>query len=171
MGTMDGNRPKRLNYEAPVGPVTRLSKPEIEKIREQARLKVELELKDREADSLLKQFMEEERRAADPVHGVEPIFLELAPSMPYIMLDGVQYLSGVLYYVTPAVFAVLSEQQARGWAHEEITQVRSENGAAPRRPAHVGTANFAGHRRPRDLVVSGAALAGASPASLLGIGA
>lgn len=162
MGTMDGQRPPALTYRAQANPPpkdSKLSTKEVAAIREKARNQVELELKDREEADLLERFKQEERRRHDPKLEEQPIFLDLAPSQPWIMLDGTQYLDGHLYYVTPPVFAVLLEQMNRGWAHEELTQVRSDSGYA-RRPAHVGTGNFLGNRTPRDMRISAGAMAG-----------
>jgi len=170
MGTLDGDRPKSFKYARQRdNEFGKLTEDEIAEIREKARLKVELELKDKQEKELLDQFIEEERKLHVPASQTEPICLELAPTMPYIMLDGTQYLSGQLYYVTSGVRAVLLEQMNRGWAHEELTQVRSDSGYS-RRPAHVGVGNFMGNRVPRDMRVSAAALAGTSAANLLGIG-
>lgn len=170
MGTLEGQRPKRLNYGRPQIDLakTRLTPEEIQAIREKARAKVELELKDREEADLLAQFVEEARRAHDPKEELHPLFLQLAPSQPWIMLDGTQYLDGHTYRVRQAVYDVLVEQMGRGWAHEELTQVRSDSGYS-RRPSHIGTGNFVGQRAPRNLVVSAGALEGSSARSLLGL--
>lgn len=162
MGTLEGDRPQGLRYQSQKDARFEglLSKKEIEAIREQARLKVDVERKDKAHAQLLSEFMEEERRRHDPKQELHPICLELAPSMPWIMLDGTQYLSGPTYKVTQGVYDVLVEQQARGWAHEEITQVRSDSGYTARRPSYVGIHNYLGRRQPRDMQVSGGALAG-----------
>ncbi len=98
---------------------------EREAIREKARLTVENELKDREEKALLAQYLKEERQAADPNQTLVPIWLNLSLGCNNIMLDGVQYFNETLYHVTPVVFASLAEIQARGWAHEENTEVIS----------------------------------------------
>lgn len=164
MGTLQGQRPPGLKFRAPVqdpAAFGRLSPEEVEAIRKQARLKVEDELKDAEERQLLAQFMAEERRAHDPKEELHPIYLDLAPSMPWIMLDGTQYLPHTLYHVNSKVYAVLLEQMNRGWAHEEITQVRSESGYSRRPPSYVGVGNFMGDRSPRGMRISAGAMAGA----------
>lgn len=172
MSVMDGERPKRVNFKRQTDSraPTMLSEAEIAAIREKARLAVQASLKDAEEDRLYQRFLDEERASSVPCEMTEPLVLDLAPTMPYIMLDGTQYLSGALYYVTAGVRAVLLEQMSRGWAHEELTQVRDDKGVRRRPPAHAGYGNFMDNRRARDMTVSAGALAGASPAQLLGIG-
>jgi hypothetical protein len=172
MSTLDGDRPKKLDFKRQRDeiPAMSLTPGEVAEIREQARLKVAVEMKDKEHARLLQEFIDDERRAHVPEQQTQPLCLDLAPSMPYIMLDGTQYMHGHLYYVTAGVMAVLIEQMNRGWAHEEITQVRDNNNVRRRPPAHVGVSNFMGDRNPRDLRVSSGVLAGSSPANLLGIG-
>jgi len=148
-----------------------LSDKEKAAIREKAKLMVANELKAREETALLDQYLAEERKAVDPQQQLIPIFLNLAGHSEYIMLDGVQYFHQQLHHVTPNVFAVLAEQQARGWAHEEETEVRDTR--TRRRntaPSHVGIGNFTDNRNPRNLTVSSGQLQGAAPAALLGIG-
>ena len=141
-------------------------------IREKARLMVANELKAREETALLDAYLEEERKASDPKQQLVPIFLNLAGHSEYIMLDGVQFFNERLHYVTPSVFAVLIEQQARGWAHEDETEVRDTRTRRRNfsRPAHVGIGNFTDNRNPRNLTVTSGQLQGASPAAMLGIG-
>jgi hypothetical protein len=100
-----------------------------------------------------------------------PLYLDLALHSPYIMLDGTQYLNNTLYEVTPNIFRVLSEQMARGWAHEEETEVREARSRrrGHRMPAHVGIGNFVDHRVPRDLKMPVGVLLGSNPAALLGV--
>jgi len=148
-----------------------LSQKERDAIREKARLTVQNEMKDREEKALLDRYIDEERKASDPKEQLVPIFLELAGHSEYIMLDGVQYFHQRLHHVTSSVFAVLVEQQARGWAHEEETEVRdTKTRRRFRAPSYVGAQNFMDNRRPRDLEVSSGQLMGANPATLLGIG-
>ncbi len=147
-----------------------LSPDEIAAIRTKARLTVEKEIKDKQEAALLAKYTEEERQALDPKEELVPIFLSLAGHSNYIMLDGTQYFHETLYHVKPGVFQVLTEQMNRGWAHEDNTgvqDVRSRHRFRP--PVGLNYANYEDNRRPRDLRVSSAQLAGSSPASL-GIG-
>lgn len=147
-----------------------LSVAEKEKIREKARLTVLNELKDREEKALLDQYIREERQATVPEEQLVPIFLNLALHSSYIMLDGVQYLNETLYHVTPGVFAVLTEQMSRGWAHEDQTQVSDRTRGRMPAPLHAGGANYLDNRKPRDLHVSSGVLQGSAPGALLGVG-
>jgi len=140
-------------------------------IREKARNTVKLELQKREEDALLAQYIKEEREQVDPKEQLVPIYLTLAGHSNYIMLDGVQFFHERLHWVTPAVFATLAEVQARGWAHEEDTEVRDvSTKRRSRPPPHVGVGNFTDNRQPRKLVTSAAALQGSSAHGMLGIG-
>lgn len=178
MGVMDGKPPKAakgqptptISYEPTrdANAASALSQDEIDAIREKARLKVQNELKDRAAAQLLDQFTKEERQKAIPEEALVPIFLDLAPSTNYIMLDGRQYLHHHYYDVPLPVFRVLSEQMNRGWAHDEQTQVVDSKGRRRYRPPMgIGFENFAGRVGPwgndRNLVVgSGQLAAGAA---------
>lgn len=147
-----------------------LSDGEREEIRKKARLTVQNELKDRAEKSLLDQYLKEEREAVDPNEILVPIFLQLAGHSNYIMLDGVMYHHEKLHHVTASVFATLAEIQARGWAHEDETEVRdTRTRRRARPPAHIGVGNFQDHRAPRDLMVSSGQLAGTAASTLLGL--
>lgn len=178
MPVMDGKPPKlakgqptpTISYEKTVdaNAASALSQEEIDQIREKAKLKVANEIKDRAAAQLLEQFTREERQKAIPEEQLVPIFLDLAPSSAYIMLDGKQYLHHHYYNVPRPVFAVLTEQMNRGWAHDEQTQVVDSKGRRRYRPPMgIGFDNFAGRVGPwgndRNLVVgSGQLAAGAA---------
>ncbi len=179
MGTLDTGRPDkkakppgiqvRPQRDDPDRFGTRLTDAEKAKIREKARATIEAEYREREENALLALYIEEERKAADPLEELFPIYLELALHSPYVMLDGTQYLNRTQYHVTQRVFQVLVEQMNRGWAHEMETEVREARGR--RRvlpPSYVGYGNYLDNRQPRDLKVTSAQLAGTSPAALLG---
>jgi hypothetical protein len=126
-----------------------LSEKEIEAIREQARLKVRNELKDKQHAQLLDQFVDEERQALIPEEEMCEIFLNLAPHSTYIMLDGKQFHHDNWYRVKRSVFCVLSEQMNRGWAHDEQTQVTDAKGRRRwRPPSGIGFNNFSGRVGP-----------------------
>jgi len=168
------NRVKRIDLQKQADDPAQfshlLSDGERDEIRKKAKLTVQNEMKDRAEKLLLDQYLKEEREATDPDQVLMPIFLQLAGHANYIMLDGVIYHHEVLHHVTPAVFATLAEVQARGWAHEDETEVRdTRTRRRSRPPAHVGVGNFQDHRNPRDLVVSSGQLAGASASSMLGL--
>jgi hypothetical protein len=168
----NGNRrPKTLDYRKTVDDPSRftstLTPAEIETIRAKARETVALEAKKREEDALLQTFLAEEREALLPDEQKFPMMMNLAQHQAYIMLDGTQYLHGHLYYVTAATAQVLAEQTARGWAHEEQTEVRESSGRSRRQrtPDYIGTANYVDRRVPREIVASSAVLESAGPAA------
>jgi hypothetical protein len=140
-------------------------------IREKAKLQIRNELKDKAEAALLAEFLDEERSRVDPTQVLLPIYLELAGHESHLLVDGFMYHHQHLYHVTPTVFATLAEMMARGWAHEEETEVRdTQTRRRHRAPGHVGVNNFTDHRQPRDLRVSSGQLQGASAGALLGIG-
>jgi hypothetical protein len=146
---------------------------ELAAMRENARLRVENEIKKRAEDQLLSRYMDEERQALIPEEEICEIFLNLAPHSTYIMLDGKQYWHEHVYLVRRAVFQVLSEQMNRGWAHDDQTQVSDSRGRRRHRPPMgIGYDNFAGRVGPwgadRNLVVGAAELAGAAPSRFMG---
>ena len=156
----------------PAGVSYELTAMEIDAIREKARLTVENEIKDRKERALYDQFLDEMRTQNDPEQQLVPCFVELAAHCSYIMLDGTQFHHGRLYHVTPQVFAVLVEQMARGFAHEEETEVRDAR--SKRRqptPRHIGIGNFVDNRQPRNMSFSAETLAGINPTAVLGLGA
>jgi hypothetical protein len=136
-----------------------LTAEERELIREKARQQVLREMKDREEQTLLDVFLKEERQKALPEEQLSPIWMNLALHTGFIRLDDKMYLNETLYYVTPAVFAVLTEQMARGWAHEAETEVRD---ARTRRRAALppmSMANYGDNRQPRELKMASSTLA------------
>jgi hypothetical protein len=139
-----------------------LSEKEKDALRAKAREAVFEERKDKLASALYTQFLEEERRAADPKKQTVPILLQLAGHAAYIMLDGKQFHTDQIYHVTPDVAHVLIEQMNRGWAHEELTEVRDHRTRRRwRPPPGIGYGNFMDNRLPRNLTLSTDQLAGA----------
>lgn len=192
MGVMDGDPPKHGGARAgagrkPTAPsrtidykpmhstdaASVLSQEDKDSIRARAREKVRDEIKDRATKALLDQYLEEERQLNVPGEELCEIFLDLAPHSQYIMLDGKQYLHHHWYQVKRTVFQVLAEQENRGWAHDEQTQVTDAKGRRRYRPPlGIGFDNFAGRVGPwgnnRNLVVGSAELAGAGAAGVMG---
>lgn len=146
-----------------------LSPAEIEAIRAEARETVAKEIRKQKEKALLDKFLVEERRAAIPAKRLVPVFLQLAGSTNYIMLDGHQYYHDNVYHVEEAVAQVLVEQMTRGWAHEEMTQVSQAKGNRRHRPPPgLGYGNFTGDRAPRDMTI-GPSMAGSSAEAILGV--
>ena len=179
MGVMDGDRPERhgrvkrvdiiKQADDPASISYELTEAEIAEIRQEARETVAKEIKKQKEKAYLEQFLKEERQTFVPEKRLVPIFLQLPGFTNYIMLDGVQYFHDNVYQVEPSVAAVLVEQVARGWAHEEKTEVRD---AKTRRrhhmPANLGIGNFTGDRAPRNMTISPSAV-GSSAEQLMGV--
>ena len=151
-----------------------LSATEKEDLRSQAKQIVYQEMKKREEDLLLAQYIKEIRQESVPEEMLVPIWLQLAPIHgEYILLDNKRYYNEFgPYWVTPVVFATLIEIQSRGWNHEDETEVRdmaSKRRAVRSRPAHVGGQNFANNPRERNLRVSLDQLVTSTPETLLGM--
>jgi hypothetical protein len=126
-----------------------------EALRKKARETVLQEQRDKLSDALYAQYLDEERRTHDPKKQTVPIMLQLAGHANYIMLDGKQFHTDNVYHVTPDVAHVLIEQMNRGWAHEELTEVRDHRTRRRwRPPPGIGYGNYMGERSPRDLRMS-----------------
>ena len=139
-----------------------LTEGEKEALRIKARETVLQEQKDKLADALYGKFLDEERRTHDPKKQTMPILLQLAGHAQYIMLDGKQFHTDQVYHVTTDVAHVLIEQMNRGWAHEELTEVRDNRTRRRwRPPPGIGYGNFMDNRVPRNLRLSTDELAGA----------
>jgi hypothetical protein len=133
-----------------------------EALRKKARETVLQEQRDKLSDALYAKYLDEERRAHDPKKQTVPIMLQLAGHAQYIMLDGKQFHTDQIYHVTPDVAAVLIEQMNRGWAHEELTEVRDHRTRRRwRPPPGIGFGNFMDNRLPRNMTLSTEQLAGA----------
>jgi hypothetical protein len=124
-------------------------------LRAKAREVVRKEQQDKLSDALYAQFLDEERKVHDPKKQTIPIMLQLAGHANYIMLDGKQFHTDNVYHVTPDVAHVLIEQMNRGWAHEELTEVRDHRTRRRwRPPPGIGYGNFMGERTPRNMTMS-----------------
>lgn len=154
--------PASIDYE--------LSPEDIERIRQDAREMVAAEVRKQKEKALLDQYLKEERRAHVPAKRLVPVFLQLAGFTNYIMLDGTQYFHNEVYHVEPAVASVLIEQMTRGWAHEEMTEVRETKSRRKHHaPMGLGYGNYIGDRAPRELVFNSAQMAGSPAEQLLGV--
>lgn len=150
----------RVSPQVNLAEIGELTEEERDAIRARARTKVAEEVKKRKETAYFQLMLVEERQRIDPSETLEPIFLELAPNTEYIMLDGTQFFHGQLYHVTAKVWSVLAEQINRGWAHDEQTQVRDENGQTSlRAPRYIGTGNFVDRRRQQNIKTSAAQMA------------
>lgn len=166
----NGKPERRVTFQPQVNlaAIGELTDDEREAIRAKAREQIAKERKQQAEDDFLKVALREERERVDPNETKQPIFLDLANHCEYIMLDSTYYFHNHVYQVTPAVFAVLQEQIARGWAHEEATQVRDEKMRRRQSTLGVTFSNFSNDQRAqRDLSFSSGQIAGATPQALL----
>ncbi len=133
-----------------------------EALRAKARSVALEEQKNKLSDALYAGYLEEARRSHDPQKQTVPILLQLAGHASYIMLDGKQFHTDKIHHVTPDVAHVLIEQMNRGWAHEELTEVRDHRTRRRwRPPPGIGFGNFMDNRLPRNMTLSTDQLAGA----------
>lgn len=179
MGFETNGRPPRVErtqrvdiqrqVDDPASIAYELSAEDIARIRRDARELVAAEIRKQKEKALLDQYLKEERQTHVPAKRLVPVFLQLAGFSNYIMLDGTQYFHNEVYHVEPAVAAVLVEQMTRGWAHEEMTEVRETKSRRRHRPPPgLGYSNFTGERAPRDLTFSSAQMSGVPAEQLLG---
>lgn len=83
------------------------------------------ELTQEARDDYFKQAVAEARRAATPRDQIVPVTIDIAPFVPYIAIDGVQYFHGYSYQVPRSRAAVLYEQMQRSWLHQDEIDGRS----------------------------------------------
>jgi len=139
-----------------------LTEGEKEALRAKARETVLQEQKDKYSDALYAEYLGKERKVLDPKKQTVPILLQLAGHAQYIMLDGIQFHTDQIYHVTTDVAHVLIEQMNRGWAHEELTEVRDHRTRRRwRPPPGIGYGNFMDNRLPRNMTLSTDQLGGA----------
>lgn len=108
-------------------------------LRERARKAVAEEQQQKTADALYLQYLDEERKALDPVYEMKYIQLDMAGHSDRIMLDGTIFFHGITYEVPMPVYLSLREVVQNGWKHErEIS----------------GSPNARSYNRPRDTHIS-----------------
>ena len=102
-----------------------LSKEDREELKAQARKSVLEELTQEARDDYFKKALAEARRENTPADQILDIFIDVAPFVPYIAIDGVQYFHGYTYQVPRNRAAVLYEQMQRSWLHQDEIDGRS----------------------------------------------
>lgn len=110
--------------KAPVNPKL-LSKEDREELKAQARKSVLEELTQEARDDYFTKALAEARRENTPADQIIDIFIDIAPFLPYIAIDGVQYFHGYTYSVPRTRGAVLFEQMQRSWLHQDEIDGRS----------------------------------------------
>src|SRR5262245_61622862 len=97
-----------------------LLKPEdTEELRKQARASVLAEMTQAARDEFFQKALAEARAEHVPADQIVSITIDVAPFIPYIALDGVQFFHGYTYQVPRKQFAVIIEQMQRSWLHQD----------------------------------------------------
>lgn len=94
-------------------------------LREEAAKTVLEELTQEARDEYFKRAIAEVRREHTPRDQIIPVTIDIAPFVPYIAIDGVQYFHGYSYQVPRSRAAVLYEQMQRSWLHQDEIDGRS----------------------------------------------
>jgi len=109
-----------------------------EALKAEARKSVLAEMEQDARDAFFQEALREARQAHVPDEQMLHVTVDLAPFLPYVMLDEVQYFHGYSYDVPRSRAVVLYEQMQRSWQHEDETHGRSR---------------FSPGRRPRSIVL------------------
>lgn len=122
-----------------------LSKEDRAALTEQARASV-LETMSQDArDDFFQSEMERLRREQVPDEQIVSVTMDMAPYLPHIMIDQVQYFHGYIYDVPVTRARVLYEQMQRSWHHQDEIDGRGRTEAYRRPtnrtlgPSHAGT--------------------------------
>ena len=116
-----------------------LSKEELQELKATAAKTVLEEMKQDARDEYFKEAIAEARRGHTPSDQIISVTIDIAPFVPYIAIDGVQYFHGYSYPVPRSRALVLYEQMQRSWQHQDEIDGRSR---------------FDPYRRARNTVVS-----------------
>lgn len=112
-----------------------LTPEERETIAERARQQVESERKAAEQDQYFEQALRTARSAYDPSLQMEDVLIDLPGHAVHILVDGVQFMHGLVYEVPKPVAQTLNEIIHRAWLHED----------------EIGGANRQFYQKPRDI--------------------
>ena len=105
--------------------VSLLTEDERKALREEARKSVLEEMKQDARDEFFRQVMAEARREKTPASQIIQVFVDIAPFLPYIAIDGTQYFHGYTYDVERTRALVIYEQMQRSWLHQDEIDGRS----------------------------------------------
>jgi hypothetical protein len=112
-----------------------LTPQEQEDINERARQKVAEERKAAEEDQCFEQALRTARSAYDPALRMEDVLIDLPGHAVHILIDGVQFMHGMVYEVPQPVAQTINDIIHRTWLHED----------------EIGGANRAFYQKPRDI--------------------
>ena len=110
-----------------------LTKVEREELLEQAKKSVLAEMEQDARDAYFKEALDKVRRQHVPAEKFVHLVIDIAPFLPHIMIDGVQYFHGYGYDVEQRQALVLLEQMQRSWQHQDEIDGRRKSDAY-RRP-------------------------------------
>lgn len=105
--------------------ISLLTDEEKKALRESARKSVLEEMKQEARDEYFRQALTAVRRKNTPAAQMIDVFIDIAPFLPCIAIDGVQYFHGYTYSVERTRAAVLYEQMQRSWLHQDEIDGRS----------------------------------------------
>jgi hypothetical protein len=104
-------------------------------LSEQAQKSVLEEMSQDARDAYFAEEMDRLRRGHIPDDQLVGVTMDMAPFLPYIMIDGVQFFHGYTYEVSRSQAMVLFEQQQRSWQHQDEIDGRGKT-EAYRRPTN-----------------------------------
>jgi hypothetical protein len=104
-------------------------------LKAEARKSILEEMKQDARDEFFRKAIAEARREHVPEEQILGVFIDLAPFVAHILIDGVQYFHGYSYNVPRTRAAVLYEQMQRSWLHQDEIDGRSRF-TAYQRPQH-----------------------------------
>lgn len=102
-----------------------LTKDEKDALITEARKTVLSEMTQDARDEFFRQALADVRRSHTPAEQILSVFIDIAPFLPYIAIDGTQYFHGYSYDVTRSRAHVLYEQMQRSWQHQDEIDGRS----------------------------------------------
>lgn len=123
-----------------------LSVDEREALKAEARKSVLEEMTQDARDAFFKEAMDAVRRENVPAEQYIHVMIDVAPFIPFIMIDGTQYFHGYGYDVEQRRALVLYEQMQRSWLHQDEIDGRRKSDAYRRPvnqvlgPQHMGQA-------------------------------
>lgn len=123
-----------------------LTADEREALKAEARKSVLEEMTQDARDAYFKEAMEAVRRENIPAEQYLHVMIDVAPFVPFIMIDGTQYFHGYGYDVEQRQALVLYEQMQRSWQHQDQIDGRAKQDSYRRPvnavlgPRHAGTA-------------------------------
>ena len=143
---MAASTKKGVSTRKPPTNIAMLTDQEKEALFEQARQSVLEEMKQDARDAYFEQALQKVRRGHTPKDQIIAVFVDIAPFLPYIAIDGVQYFHGYTYDVERSRGLVLYEQMQRSWQHQDEIDGRSRFNPYRRMqdvkigPRHIGQA-------------------------------